>query len=199
MKNIFSLLVVAIAAFAFTSCSTDLRVEKRRYNDGWYVHHSSKKQSTNVAKENTVTATENAVVAQEETTTSTSAEPTLSPANTTQETPAVAAQTTKSEKTSLAKTAKKPEVKKVAEKKNSPIKNTVAKIKKATKENAPATSDDKFILAIILAIFFPCIGVLIWEGDITTNFWVALLLMFLFWLPGIIFAILVITGNLSLA
>ncbi len=197
MKNIFSLLVVAVAAFAFTSCSTDLRVEKRRYNDGWYVHHSSNKQTAPAAKESPVATTENAVVAQDETVASTPAETSVAPATTNQETTTVAAPTTSTEKTTLAQTAKKPEVKTVAETKTSPVKKAVAKIKKVSKQNTSAAGDDKFILAVIFAIIFPCIGVLIWEGNITTHFWIALLLTFLFWLPGIIYALLVVTGNIG--
>jgi uncharacterized membrane protein YqaE (UPF0057 family) len=197
MKNIFALLLVAVAAFAFTSCSSDLRVEKRRYTNGWYVQHSSNKQTTPVAKENTVANTENAVVAQEETVASTPAETTTPSTTTTQETPAVDAQATTTEKTTLAQTAKKPEVKTVAETKTSPVKKAVAKLNKVSKQNTSAGGDDNFVLAVIFAILFPCIGVLIWEGNITKHFWIALILTFLFWIPGIIYALLVVTGNIS--
>lgn len=58
-----------------------------------------------------------------------------------------------------------------------------------------AKDNDNNILAIIFAILIPFVGVLIYEGKITTKFWIALLLTLLFWLPGAVYALLVVTGN----
>ena len=66
---------------------------------------------------------------------------------------------------------------------------------KADVKSGKAKSDDNHILAIIFAILIPPVGVLIYEGKITTKFWIALLLTLLFWLPGAIYALLVVTGN----
>lgn len=55
------------------------------------------------------------------------------------------------------------------------------------------TSDDMFILALIFAILIPPVGVAIYEG-ITTRFWISLLLTLLFFLPGMIYSILVVVG-----
>ncbi|MBV6485319.1 MAG: hypothetical protein KFKLKKLM_01880 [Flavobacteriales bacterium] len=54
------------------------------------------------------------------------------------------------------------------------------------------------IVLAILAIFIPPLAVYLHEDAITANFWVDLLLTFLFWLPGIIFAFLVIFAGVSL-
>lgn len=47
-------------------------------------------------------------------------------------------------------------------------------------------------ICVLIAIFLPFIGVLLYEGSLTVNFWISLILSFLFLLPGLIFALLVI-------
>ena len=54
------------------------------------------------------------------------------------------------------------------------------------------TESDNKILAIILAILLPPIGVWFFEGEITMHFWLDLLLTFLFWIPGVIYALYII-------
>ena len=50
---------------------------------------------------------------------------------------------------------------------------------------------------LILAIFLPPIGVLVHEkGQLTTRFWISLLLTLLFFFPGMIYAILVVTDSI---
>jgi len=61
--------------------------------------------------------------------------------------------------------------------------------KKAGKAN-----DDQTI-AIIFAILIPPLGVYLYQKSITTKFWISLVLTLLFWLPGAIYALLVVTGN----
>lgn len=53
------------------------------------------------------------------------------------------------------------------------------------------------IVLAILAIFIPPLAVFLFEDSITANFWVDLLLTLLFWLPGMIFAFLVIFAGVS--
>ena len=53
------------------------------------------------------------------------------------------------------------------------------------------------VLIAILCIFLPPVGVIVYEDTLTANFWVDLLLTFLLWLPGIIFAFLVCFGGVS--
>lgn len=54
------------------------------------------------------------------------------------------------------------------------------------------------LVLIILGIFIPPLAVYLYEDAITTNFWVDLILTLFFWLPGIIFAFLVMFGGVSL-
>lgn len=78
----------------------------------------------------------------------------------------------------------KPELKKATEK----VEAVARKVK---------NSDDMQIIAAIVAIFLPFIGVLLYEGTITTHFWIALLLWILGILPGIVYAWLVIFNVIS--
>lgn len=54
-----------------------------------------------------------------------------------------------------------------------------------------AASTSSNLLAIIVAIFLPPVGVAIHEG-ITTRFWICLVLTLLFFVPGLIYALFVI-------
>ena len=51
---------------------------------------------------------------------------------------------------------------------------------------------EDFILYIILAIFLPPVCVGLWEGGFTFDFWIDLILTFCFWIPGVIYALIVI-------
>lgn len=52
------------------------------------------------------------------------------------------------------------------------------------------------VLLVILAILLPPLAVYLYEGDTTNKFWISLLLTLLFFLPGIIYALLVIFGEI---
>ena len=61
MKKLIQLLVVVlIAGFVLPSCNSSLSITKRRYNKGYYVHHSGKhqvkKQQNDVARNETKAA-----------------------------------------------------------------------------------------------------------------------------------------------
>ena len=55
--------------------------------------------------------------------------------------------------------------------------------------------DNNNLLAIIFAILIPPVGVVIYEDSVTTKFWISLLLSLILWLPGMIYSLLVVTGN----
>ncbi len=62
--------------------------------------------------------------------------------------------------------------------------------KKAGKE--PSTNT---LLLVILAILLPPLAVYLHEGVINNKFWISLILTLLFWLPGVIYALIVILGH----
>lgn len=65
----------------------------------------------------------------------------------------------------------------------------------ADQKDGKSDLDDGDILLIILAILLPPLAVFLHQGEINTKFWISLVLTLLFFLPGIIYALLVITGS----
>ena len=53
------------------------------------------------------------------------------------------------------------------------------------------------VLIGIFCFFIPFVGVLLYEEDVTTNFWITLVGTLLFWIPGIILAFLICFGDVS--
>jgi len=51
------------------------------------------------------------------------------------------------------------------------------------------------LLLVILAILLPPLAVYLHQGEINSKFWIALILTLLFWLPGVIYALIVILGD----
>jgi uncharacterized membrane protein YqaE (UPF0057 family) len=62
--------------------------------------------------------------------------------------------------------------------------------KKAGKE-----TDTNTLLLVILAILLPPLAVYLHQGEINNKFWISLLLTLIFWLPGIVYALIVILGD----
>ena len=50
-------------------------------------------------------------------------------------------------------------------------------------------------LALIYAILLPPLGVYLHEGEVNTRFWISLLLTLLFFIPGVIYALIVVLGD----
>ncbi|MBY0481930.1 MAG: YqaE/Pmp3 family membrane protein [Chitinophagaceae bacterium] len=61
---------------------------------------------------------------------------------------------------------------------------------KAAKVNEDA--DTNTVLLAILAILLPPLAVYLHEKTINTKFWISLILSLLFWLPGVIYALIVV-------
>ena len=86
---------------------------------------------------------------------------------------------------SLSKKEKKERVKEV--------KKTWKLFKKENKGNKSKKVDQ--VVLIILAILLPPLAVYLHQGEINGKFWLSLLLWFLFILPGVIYALLVVTDS----
>ena len=56
-------------------------------------------------------------------------------------------------------------------------------------------SDVSFLLLVILAILLPPLAVYLYEGAINTLFWIDLILTLCIWIPGVVFALIVILGG----
>lgn len=70
------------------------------------------------------------------------------------------------------------------------VKKELKEYKKAKKAGkAPSTNT---LLLVILAILLPPLAVYLHEGEINNKFWISLLLTLLFFLPGVIYALVVV-------
>lgn len=63
---------------------------------------------------------------------------------------------------------------------------------KAEKKAEPVAST---LLQVIFAILIPPLGVYLHEGEINNRFWIDLLLTLLFFLPGMIYALIIVLGD----
>jgi uncharacterized membrane protein YqaE (UPF0057 family) len=72
-----------------------------------------------------------------------------------------------------------------------------ARINEAKKDAASSgtTTDENKLLLVILAILLPPLAVYLHEDALNTKFWISLLLTFLFWIPGVIYALIVVLGD----
>lgn len=73
------------------------------------------------------------------------------------------------------------------------VKKEVRNFKKQKRKGGDA--DTNTLLLVILAILLPPLAVYLHQGEINTKFWISLILTLLFWLPGIIYALIVILGG----
>jgi uncharacterized membrane protein YqaE (UPF0057 family) len=62
---------------------------------------------------------------------------------------------------------------------------------RAAKKAGKDTETDTVLLAI-LAILLPPLAVYLKEGEINSKFWISLILTLIFWIPGVIYALLVV-------
>jgi uncharacterized membrane protein YqaE (UPF0057 family) len=72
-------------------------------------------------------------------------------------------------------------------------KQEIKKFKKEKRKGGAA--DTNTLLLVILAILLPPLAVYLHQGEINNKFWISLILTLLGWLPGIIYALIVILGN----
>ena len=70
------------------------------------------------------------------------------------------------------------------------MKNTLEQYK--ADKAAGKKTDDNTILLAILAILLPPLAVFLKEDALTTKFWISLILTLLFWIPGVIYSLLVV-------
>lgn len=80
--------------------------------------------------------------------------------------------------------------------KRSRIKNVKAAFKeyKKEKKEGKAEAGTNTLLEIILTILIPPVGVLVHEGGINNKFWIDLILTLLFYVPGLIYGLIVVLG-----
>jgi uncharacterized membrane protein YqaE (UPF0057 family) len=224
MKQISTFLLTGALALAIAGCSTSQNtvgggsLQKRKYTKGFYLNKNHSFRSTRgeaaeptLAEETIRTkAMEEQVVAQPVATEPAVAEQTQSAPVAAEQTSFVADQNTERTHQQKEVSQKVPAKKKVVtntkpqkpavparprrERENEyfiPVKDKKMQQHKAGQGSTLA--DEMLLLAIIFAILIPPLGVAIYEG-ITTRFWISLLLTILFFVPGMIYALLVVCG-----
>jgi uncharacterized membrane protein YqaE (UPF0057 family) len=72
--------------------------------------------------------------------------------------------------------------------------------KKAIKQfkadkRAGAEPSENTVLLVILAILLPPLAVYLHEGEINSRFWISILLTLLFWIPGVVYALIIVLGG----
>ena len=69
-------------------------------------------------------------------------------------------------------------------------------IKNSLREVLKEAADETQIVEIILAVLIPPLAVFLHEDGINNRFWISLLLTILFFIPGVIYALLVVTDSI---
>ncbi|MES2003375.1 MAG: YqaE/Pmp3 family membrane protein [Bacteroidota bacterium] len=72
------------------------------------------------------------------------------------------------------------------------VKKTIKEYKEAKKAGGEVSTNT--LLLVILAILLPPLAVGLHEHELNGKFWLSVLLTLLFWLPGVIYALIVVLG-----
>lgn len=67
-------------------------------------------------------------------------------------------------------------------------------LKKAVKEAKKSGADGETLLLVIIAILLPPLAMALYDG-LSTRFWISLLLWLLFYIPGLIYTLVIILGG----
>lgn len=68
-------------------------------------------------------------------------------------------------------------------------------IRKAVKAFKAGDISENTLLLVIITILLPPLGMYLYEGEINGRFWLSLLLTLLFYLPGLIYTLVIILGE----
>lgn len=74
------------------------------------------------------------------------------------------------------------------------MRKEIKKYKRLKRSGAEPIAEQ--VVIIICAILLPPLGVYLYEGEITNRFWISLLLTLLFFVPGMIYSLLVVTDTI---
>ena len=72
------------------------------------------------------------------------------------------------------------------------VKKEIKAYKKAKRAGEAASVDP--ILLYILCVLLPPLAVYLHQGEINSKFWISIILTLLFWIPGVIYAFVVVLG-----
>lgn len=75
------------------------------------------------------------------------------------------------------------------------IKAEIRNFQTAKKEGR--ATDTNTLLLVVISLILPPLAVYLHQGEINSKFWISLLLSLLFWIPGVIYALLLVLGAIS--
>lgn len=198
MKTTSLLLTFLVVTMLFTACS----IEKRHYNSGYHVEwYSQNGKNQKVQKAEQPLETESSTIALEgpaldiarvETEELSAVEDfSISKEESAAQAGVVNHSQSVSKKAELSAPAVKVEKVKTDKVKISQERGFTAQTFDSQTELSALASDVDLIVLVILAIFLPPLAVFLHSG-ITNRFWISLVLTLLFWVPGVIYALLVV-------
>jgi uncharacterized membrane protein YqaE (UPF0057 family) len=175
----------------FASCSVEKRVHRNGYHVEWHGRNKQVDQTTAIAEQKDVTPSENEPKTQSEV-----QDVALAPiAAVNAERPLEKEKETKSDDANNAPT--KRQVRKqmmqslTGPTKANPWSGHKAQVSHAMDAAETGSQVDQLV-CVIVALFLPFLGVYLYQGDITQDFWIALILSLLFYFPGLLYALYVI-------
>jgi uncharacterized membrane protein YqaE (UPF0057 family) len=200
MKKLIAL--IAVIGIVFSSCNGKYTIAKRKYNKGFYI---AKSGSTN--SKPTVSPKANVVNAPEEKVGSVVVSKSVeAPVALPTEISSVKEAVSNHLKANSAPVQRNKTAPIASNSKNNYAPANEVKAIEISKEAAKAEksgkgSDTNIVLLVILCILGPLnlIAVYLHDGKITTNFWLTLLLDVLFFIPGLIFSLLVVFDVVDLS
>ena len=194
MKTSKLFLAVATTAIILSSCSVS--IHKRQHGKGYFITSTKKMTSTKVEEEKSEEI-ELAKHKEKETTTTQVNQQTVVVAST-NETPVENFVTTKittqktiqKDNTQLAANIATP-----VKTEKQQIKLDKKTLKNEIKKSKHSIAEEDTILYVILSIFIPPLAVYL-QRDLGKDFWINFILTLLFWLPGVIHALLITFGKI---
>jgi uncharacterized membrane protein YqaE (UPF0057 family) len=197
MKNTFKL--IAIAAFSalfMTSCAESMSIHKKRYSKGYFVASSKKIKSAE-----TIAKAENTSVEKTQTTIKATHSEVIISSNETVAAPILNETFVADNSTNVTITPSKTKSTFNVTEKSVAIESTnvsnTSNISTLNKKDlrkelrkSKLAGDEKMVLYVLLSIFIPPLAVYL-QRDLGKDFWINLILTLLFWVPGIIHALLI--------
>jgi uncharacterized membrane protein YqaE (UPF0057 family) len=183
MKKLYLSLVTL--TFILSSCGGPLSITKRHYNSGFYVETSGRSEHDASTKPKTLARKQES-----------------KPISTKLPISSVKTETTVNNTVSAsAETKYAGRIPKHIAAVQTPVSKAVTPFAVAGKEksvsnifvhsNKNRSMDDHQLLILVLCFLLPPLAVYLKDNDLGLNFWIDLILTLIFWVPGIIFAIIV--------
>ncbi|MEJ8756515.1 YqaE/Pmp3 family membrane protein [Pontibacter sp. H259] len=198
IRNLLQLVFVLLAGQLLFACSSAKYYEFAAHKQAPYYEAKQKQAPAATKAEQTPTLSEIAIAAADEKAEAKASTPALQASVETKVVKApvkIATVAPVAEKTNSNKLTEAEAMELVKERVATMTKAEKKELKKEFKEALKQSGSRTSIVEIILAIFIPPLAVFLHDG-IGTTFWISLILTLLFWIPGVIYALLVVTDTI---